>query len=313
MMRRPERPPVGQLAVGERAGDRVDQRDLEQLGRGQWRQNRGQARGQHRLAGAGRPVEQQRVRPGGGDLERALGALLALDVGEVGQRAGRLADRRARAAHHLRAGKVVGELDQRARRQHVHVGRGPRRLGPRLLRADQAEAASVGGHRRGQHADDGGERAIQRQLAEHDVGRQHVGRQGADRRHDAERDRQVVMTALLGQVGGREVDDDALGRQRQPRGEQRRAHPLLRFRDRLVAEADNAEIDVAARYLDLDVDRARLDPLERHGRNSNNHRARPTPKSRELTQGRLRLATGRRGAEPVRCRLQPRPSFEWRR
>ena len=60
-------------------------------------------------------------------------------------------------------------------------------------------------------------------------------RDGADRRHQAERDRQVVVAALLGQVGGREIDGDAAGRQREARGDQRRAHPLARFRDGLVA------------------------------------------------------------------------------
>ena len=54
---------------------------------------------------------------GGGDLERALGALLALDVLEVDQRAAGLADLRLRAREHLRAAEMIGELDQRARRR----------------------------------------------------------------------------------------------------------------------------------------------------------------------------------------------------
>ena len=41
-----------------------------------------------------------------------------------------------------------------------------------------------------------------------------------------ERDGQVEMRALLGQVGGREVDGDPLGRQRDGHRGQRRAHPL---------------------------------------------------------------------------------------
>ena len=39
----------------------------------------------------------------------------------------------------------------------------------------------------------------------------------ADRRHQAERDRQVVVAAFLRQVGGREIDGDAARRQRQAR------------------------------------------------------------------------------------------------
>ena len=76
-----------QPAVGELAGQRVDHRDLERLGRLERRQDAGQARRQHRLAGAGRADHQQVVAAGRGDLERPLGALLALDVGRSGSRA----------------------------------------------------------------------------------------------------------------------------------------------------------------------------------------------------------------------------------
>ena len=87
MMRRAERPPVGQRAVLDLARDRGDHRHFEQLGGRQRRQDGRQPRGQHRLAGAGRADHQQVVAAGGGDFERALGALLALDVGEIEHRA----------------------------------------------------------------------------------------------------------------------------------------------------------------------------------------------------------------------------------
>ena len=37
------------------------------------------------------------------------------------------------------------------------------------------------------------------------------------------------MAAFLGEVGGSEIDGNALGRQRQPDGIQRAAHPLAAF------------------------------------------------------------------------------------
>ena len=83
MMRRAERPPVGERAAFDLAGDRGDHRDFEQLGRRQRRQDRRQPRRQHRFAGAGRSDHEQIVAAGRRDFERALGALLALDVGEV--------------------------------------------------------------------------------------------------------------------------------------------------------------------------------------------------------------------------------------
>ena len=153
--------------------------------------------------------------------------------------------------------------------------RGPGRLRPAGRRADQPVAAPVGRHRGRQHAGDRGDRAVERQLAEHGEAVERVGRDRPDRRHDAERDRQVVMAAFLGQVGRGEVDGDALGRQREPGGDQRRAHPLARFGDRLVGEPDDHEGDVAGRDLHLHVDGARLDALEGDRRNARDHAGTP--------------------------------------
>ena len=103
----------------------------------------------------------------------------------------------------------------------------------------------------------------------------------ADRGHQAERDRQVVMAAFLGQVGGREIDGDAAGRQRQAGGDQRRAHPLLGFRHRLVGQADDVEGRQAGRDLHLHVDGAGLDALERHGGDALDHGDAPQPATRQ--------------------------------
>ena len=79
------------------------------------------------------------------------------------------------------------------------------------------------------------------------------------------------MAALLGHVGGGEIDGDALGRQSEARGDQCGAHALARFGDRLVAEAHDHECDSAAGDLNLDVDRARLDALESQRGNARHH------------------------------------------
>jgi hypothetical protein len=68
-------------------------------------------------------------------------------------------------------------------------------------------------------------------------------------------------TALLGQVGRR----DAAGRQSEPGGDQRRAHPFAGFGDRLVRQADNGKGGHSWRNLHLYVDRAHFDALERDG------------------------------------------------
>src|SRR6516162_8918115 len=112
MMRRAERTAIGERAALDLARDRGDHRDFEQFRRRQRRQDGRQPRGQHRLAGAGRSDHEQIVTAGGGDFERALGALLALDVLEVGERAVDLADLRLRTGEHLRAAEMIGELNE---------------------------------------------------------------------------------------------------------------------------------------------------------------------------------------------------------
>ena len=73
---------------------RGDHADLEDLGRVERREQAGQARREHRLAGAGRADQQEVVAAGRGDLEGALGGLLALDVGELGVARGGCSTRR---------------------------------------------------------------------------------------------------------------------------------------------------------------------------------------------------------------------------
>ena len=180
---------------------------------------------------------------------------------------------------------MISELDERARRQNIEIGGGPRRLRAASGRTNQPQAARVGGDRRRQHARHRAHRPVEREFADDGVAVQRVGRNRADRRHDAERDRQIVVTALFGQVGGREIDGDAPRRQRETRGDQRGAHPLAQFGDRLVAEADDHERDVAAGDLHLDIDGASVDAFERHCRNARNHiaPARSSPAVRRLS------------------------------
>jgi hypothetical protein len=166
---------------------------------------------------------------------------------------------------------MIGELDQRLRGDDLHLRARPSGFRSARERADQALAARIGADRGRQHARDRRDRAVETELAEHREARDRVVRDRADRRHQAERDRQVVMAALLGQIRRREVDDDAPGRQRKPGGDERAAHPLTRLRHRLVGQADDDESRQARRDTDLDVDRAGLDALESDGGNALHH------------------------------------------
>ena len=277
-MRRAERPAVGQRAVLDLAGDRGDHRDFEQLGRRQRRQDRRQPRRQHRLAGAGRADHQQIVAAGGGDLERALGALLALDVGEVERRA-LAASRGCRASAAIStcvplkwlASWISDDGAMISISGLAQAASGPQAAG-QIRPSPRALAPIAAGSTPATARD----RAVEAELAQHREARQRVVRHRADRRHQAERDRQVVMAAFLRQVGGREIDGDAARRQREPGGDQRGAHPLLGLGHRLVGQADDVEGRQAGRDLHLHVDRAGLDALERHGGDALDHAA-PQP------------------------------------
>src|SRR3569833_4457181 len=103
----------------------------------------------------------------GRDLERALGALLAFDVGEIERQTFELADLRLRPVAHLRALEVVGELDQRLRRDELDLRARPRSLWAARIGADQAMAARIGADGGRENTRDGGDRSVEAELAEH--------------------------------------------------------------------------------------------------------------------------------------------------
>ena len=196
---------------------------------------------------------------GRGDLERALGDFLALDLGEVGA-ALRGLGLGLRGRGQDRAALQMGE-------QGEEVGRGddfeltrPRRFGPLRGGADQPLVRRRGVNRREQHARRRRDPPVEAQFADRDIMRQRFGIGGADRGQHAQSDRQIEVRAFLGQIGGRQVAGDALGRQCKPDRGERRAHPLAAFGDRLVGEADDDERRQARRQLDLDLDRTGFEP-----------------------------------------------------
>ena len=93
------------------------------------------------------------------------------------------------------------------------------------------------------------------------------------RRQQPERDGQVEMAAFLLQVRRRQIDGDALHRQAEPDGGERRPHPLAALRHRLVRQADDMERRQAAAEMHLDIDLAHLDPVEGDRRNMRDRRA----------------------------------------
>ena len=171
-------------------------------------------------------------------------------------------DFRLRPRQHLRALEMIGQLDQRSRRDDLDFRARPGRFRSAFRRADQTFAARIRADGSRQHAGDRRDRAIEAELAQDGEAGQGVVRNGADRRHQPKRDRQIVVAAFLRQIRRREIDGDAARGQRQAGGDHRRAHPFARLGDGFVGQTDDGEGRHARRNLHLDVDGPDLDAFE---------------------------------------------------
>lgn len=117
VVRRAERPPPPVRGREAEAARRQQRGGGQRLVVGQWGQQAGQPRCQHRLAGAGRTDHQHVVAARGGHFERASCAALADDIGEIRRgRCRRAVDARRRDRHESRVGRT-GEV--RAERGQV--------------------------------------------------------------------------------------------------------------------------------------------------------------------------------------------------
>ena len=121
VVRRAQGPP-GPLRGVEASGRRCDAGALHRLVVVQGRQQSRQAARQQGFAAAWRPDHQDRVRAGGGYLQRALGQLMAPDIAQIGQPA-RGAGGRAvvDARQRLGSAKVGAHIAERGRGQGMAV------------------------------------------------------------------------------------------------------------------------------------------------------------------------------------------------
>src|SRR5262245_19035260 len=154
MMRRAKRSPIVERAVFDFPRDRGDHRYFEQFcGRKRW-QDRWQPGREHRLPRARWPDHEKIMSAAGSDLERALGAFLSLDVGEIERTAFALADPGLRTRQNLRPFEMVGELDQGLCGDDLDSGAGPGCFGTGRRGTDQSLSAPVGADRSGQYTGD---------------------------------------------------------------------------------------------------------------------------------------------------------------
>jgi hypothetical protein len=160
---------------------------------------------------------------------------------------------------------MIGDLDQRTRRHDLEFGARPGGFGAAGCRANQTFLARVRPDRGRRN------RAVEAEFAQYREAGKRVRRDGADRRHQAKRDRQVIMAAFFRQICRREIDGDAARGQRQPRSDQRGANPFVCLGDGLVRQADDGKGGQTRRDLHLHIDGAGLDALKRDGGNPLDH------------------------------------------
>jgi len=90
------------------------------------------------------------------------------------------------------------------------------------------------------------------------------------------------VAPLFGQIGGGEIDGDAVVGKRKPDGVQRRAHAFTRFAHRLVGEADDIEHAAGARALadmHLHIEFTRLHPFKGNRVDMRQTHPVPTPRA----------------------------------
>ena len=200
-MRRPKRPTIGEGAAGKIAGNGMDQRNFEQFARAKRRQNQGSRAASIDLPAPGGPFS-SRLWPPAAAISSARWHSPDLYVAQIRQCRRQSAHRGPRPRHDLRAFEMIGELNQRNRRDTSISRSGPGRLRAALARADQSVATRIRGDRSRQYTGDRGDRPVECEFTENGIILQSVRSYRADRRHNAERDRQIVMAALFGRSAG---------------------------------------------------------------------------------------------------------------
>ena len=272
--RRPDEARAG----GKNPGDGVDARDLDRLGARKWREDPGQPPGEHRLAGAGRPRQEQMVASGRGDLGRAAGDELPAEVAEIGGgivAAHALAEGEGRdrpgPEDVLDGGGQVGDGND----LDALDGRGLERA--RGGQHDLLEAGVAGRERQTQRAPHGANLSTQAELADEDAaGRARRARPAEPQQ--AEGHRKVERRAAFPEVGRGEVDGDGPRRDREARVAQGGPDAIARLAHSGVGEADDGESRQAVGRVDLDVEHARLDAERGGGMNPGEHETSSGPR-----------------------------------
>src|SRR3989442_210627 len=246
--------------------------------------------------------------PSGRDLERALRVRLPLHFPEVDvvlpplrQEPGEIHSRFRQLGP---AVQEVSQLGQIAGAQHADprdnaclrqvLPRQHERLEPRRARRQRYR----------QRAAYGANRTLEPQLAEHRDPPEPLGRDLLRGGEDAYGDGKVERRPVLANVGGGEVDSDALQRERVAGVRERGVHALASLLDGTLRQANGGEGGEAVRDVGFDVYQIGVDPEHRGRADPGEHVPRVRPDSvREVGEAMQGGAESRGFCPPVTYRL----------
>ncbi len=245
----------------DEAGDGMDTRHLERLGRLEGGQDARESTGEHRLARSRRPREEEIVPSCCGDLERAPRAFVTAHLGKIRQPAlGRCSVSllpvelrlAAQVGHRFREVPHRDRLDAGERCFGGRVGGTQQLVDRRARRAlrDREDPA------------DPAQPPVEAELADRRMLRKPLGRDLPGRRQDCECDRQVEPGAFLPELRRREIHGNAPVRPIELGRSDAAPDPVLRFLHSAVDEPDDGEGGNAALDMHLNVDPARLEADE---------------------------------------------------
>jgi len=245
-VRRAEGPCDHERHAVEEARDTVDPRRFDRLVERERRQDRRQPAREHRLAGTRRSKQQQVVRPGGGDFERALRVRLAAHLGQVAAGRGAAGEEHRGVDGRRHDGRLVAQVrDGFGQCPDAEDGRaaGEGRFG--RVRGGRDDADDGCAARRGrdrQRASDRVHAAVEAELADHapagEVGQRRLPFGG----DQTERDREVERDPFLADARGGEIHGDATLRILEPGVAERGADAVARLAHGPVGQADGRRL-----------------------------------------------------------------------
>jgi len=153
-----------EAAAAQPAGDRLDHPQFQGLGRFERRQYAGKPGASIDLPEPGGPTIRRLWPPDAAIFERALRALLALDVAQIEPGGARRRELRLGRRQELGPLEMVDDREEVRRRDDLNLTR-PGCFAPAIGGADDAAALRGGGERGEEHPGDAGQRAVERHLA----------------------------------------------------------------------------------------------------------------------------------------------------